>query len=167
MSEGIENRVKRAEREVHVCLNYGGVFHDGGPTTKELELAYDQGKLTDEVPQIRRFAAALNELADALEAEGQEAQEALTEREADLYYAYQLGCSFVSEADGAAVKAGFDQKFGDDTEALEQFSAGVKSEEAQRADLGMTPEQYHAHHEAKYRAFRERREAIHTASLGR
>lgn len=69
MSEGIESRVKRAEREVHACLNYGGIFHDGGPTTQELELAYDQGDLSDEIPQMRRFAAALNELADALEAD--------------------------------------------------------------------------------------------------
>ncbi|MDL4860725.1 hypothetical protein NPJ88_000110 [Halomonas elongata] len=62
-------RVKQAEREVHVCLNYGGVFHDGGPTTKELELAYEQGDLKEEVPHMRRFARALSELADALEAE--------------------------------------------------------------------------------------------------
>lgn len=68
MNEGTESRVKRAEREVHACLNYGGIFHDGGPTTQELELAYDLGDLSDEIPHMRRFAAALNELADALEA---------------------------------------------------------------------------------------------------
>ena len=68
MREGTESRVKRAEREVHACLNYGGIFHDGGPTPRGLELAYDLGDLSDEIPQMRRFAAALNELADALEA---------------------------------------------------------------------------------------------------
>lgn len=68
MEREIEDRVKRAEVEVHACLNYGGVFHDGGPTSKELEIAYEQGELSDEIPQMRRFAAALNELADALEA---------------------------------------------------------------------------------------------------
>lgn len=86
---------------------------------------------------------------------------------ADLYYAFQFGNSSVREADGAAVKAEFDQKFGNDPEALEQFNAGVKDEEAKRAELGMTPEQYHAHHDANNRAFRERRDAIHAASLGR
>lgn len=60
-------RVNAAEKQVHICLNYGGVFHDGGPTSKELELAYAQGDLADEVPQMRLLAAALNELADALE----------------------------------------------------------------------------------------------------
>jgi hypothetical protein len=65
----MSDRVKLAEKEVHACLNYGGVFHDGGPTSKELELAYEQGELGDEVPHMRRFAAALSELADALEAE--------------------------------------------------------------------------------------------------
>ena len=65
----MSDRVKLAEKEVHACLNYGGVFHNGGPTSHELELAYDQGDMADEVPHMRRFAAALNELADALEAE--------------------------------------------------------------------------------------------------
>lgn len=88
-------------------------------------------------------------------------------READLYYAFQFGCSSIREVDGAAVKAEFDQKFGNDPEALEQFNAGVKDEETKRAELGMAPEQYHAHHEAKIRALHERREAIHAASLGR
>ncbi|OAS07773.1 hypothetical protein AYO08_10640 [Pseudomonas putida] len=69
MGREIEDRVKLAEKEVDACLNYGGVFHDGGPTSKELELAYEQGDLSDEVPHMRRFAAALIELADALEAE--------------------------------------------------------------------------------------------------
>lgn len=63
------DRVKKAEREVHLCLNYGGVFHDGMPTTKELELAYDQGPIGEEISHMRRFAAALIELANALEAD--------------------------------------------------------------------------------------------------
>lgn len=63
----MSERIKAAEKEVHDCLNYGGIFHDGGPTTEELELAYQQGDLEDEVPHMRRFAAALVELADALE----------------------------------------------------------------------------------------------------
>ena len=66
-------------------------------------------------------------------------------READLYYAFQFGNSSVREAYGAAVKAELDLKFSNDPEALEQFKAGVKDEEAKRAELGMTLEQYHAH----------------------
>jgi hypothetical protein len=88
-------------------------------------------------------------------------------REATLYSAFQFGYSSVRDADGAAVKAEFDLKFGNDPEALEQFNAGVKDEEAKRAELGMTPGQYHAHYEAKNRAFHKRRDAIHAASLGR
>ncbi|MDU4254538.1 hypothetical protein [Pseudomonas sp.] len=80
------------------------------------------------------------------------------ERDAALYYAYQFGIASVCEADTAAVLSDFDQKFGDDPEALEQFNVGAKEEEAKRAALGMTPEQYHAHCEAKRHAFRERQE---------
>lgn len=60
-------RIKKAEMEVYQCLNYGGVFHDEAPTSKAIELAYEQGDLSDEIPHMRRWAAALNELADALE----------------------------------------------------------------------------------------------------
>ena len=65
----MSNRVKEAENEVYQCLNYGGIFHDEAPTSKAIELAYEQGDLSDEIPQMRRLANALNELADALEAE--------------------------------------------------------------------------------------------------
>ncbi|EGR1049103.1 hypothetical protein RZ186_003335 [Vibrio cholerae] len=63
----MSNRVKKAENEVYQCLNYGGIFHDEAPTSKAIELAYEQGDLSDEIPQMRRLANALNELADALE----------------------------------------------------------------------------------------------------
>jgi hypothetical protein len=69
MTRELENRVIRAEKEVHECLNYGGVFHDKRPTRSELELAYEQGDLSVEVAHMRRFAAALTELANALQAE--------------------------------------------------------------------------------------------------
>ncbi len=61
--------IKNAEKEVSACLNYGGIFHNGGHTTKQLELAYSQGDLKDEVAHMRRFSRALNELANAVEAE--------------------------------------------------------------------------------------------------
>jgi hypothetical protein len=61
--------LKRAEKEVDDCLNYGGVFHDGSHTTKELELVYEMGDVEDEVAHMRRFSKALSELADAVEAE--------------------------------------------------------------------------------------------------
>lgn len=65
---GMRNEaIRKAEKEVHDCLNYGGVFHDGSPTTCELELAYKQGDIKDEVLHMRRFALALNTLADELE----------------------------------------------------------------------------------------------------
>ena len=67
MIRELENRVILAEKEVHECLNYGGVFHDKGPTHCELKLAYEQGDLGTEVAHMRRFAAALTELANALE----------------------------------------------------------------------------------------------------
>ncbi|GEM77752.1 hypothetical protein [Vibrio sagamiensis] len=60
-------RVKKAEIEVYQCLNYGGIFHDEAPTSKSIELAYEQGDLSDEIPHMRRLATALNKLADALE----------------------------------------------------------------------------------------------------
>ena len=67
MTRDTENLVKQAEKEVHACLNYGSVFHDKKPTSKELELAYGQGELSDQIAYMRRFSAALNELAEALE----------------------------------------------------------------------------------------------------
>lgn len=66
--EDANERVKSAERQVQACLNYGGVFVGGTHTNQELELVYQQGDLKDEVPQMRRFASALNNLADALDA---------------------------------------------------------------------------------------------------
>jgi len=63
-------RVDHAKETVNACLNYGGVYHDGGPTTKQLELTCDHDALYDEVPQIRRLAMSLIALADALEATG-------------------------------------------------------------------------------------------------
>jgi hypothetical protein len=69
MTRELEKRVIRAEKEVHECLNYGGVFHNNRPTRSELALAYEQGDLSTEVAHMRRFAAALMELANALEAE--------------------------------------------------------------------------------------------------
>ncbi|MBI6750378.1 hypothetical protein [Pseudomonas syringae] len=69
MTRDTENWVKQAEKEVHACLNYGSVLHDKTPTSKELELAYQHGDLSDQVSYMRRFAAALNELAEALEAQ--------------------------------------------------------------------------------------------------
>lgn len=83
--------------------------------------------------------------------------EAQESREADLYHAYQYGYSTVREADSVAITDEFNRHFGDDAEALEQFKAGVKDEEAKRLELGMTPAQYHAHYIAKNQAFRERR----------
>lgn len=68
MTTELEDRVKRAERAVGECLNYGGVFHGEGPATRPLELAYEQSELDYEVAHMRRFAAALTELADSLEA---------------------------------------------------------------------------------------------------
>ncbi|MFJ7794446.1 hypothetical protein [Pseudomonas sp. NPDC096950] len=88
-------------------------------------------------------------------------------RKAYLHYAFQFGQSFVREPNGAALKAEFNQKFGDDPEAFEQFNSGIREEETKRSELGMTPEQYHAHHETNIRALNDRREAIHVASLGR
>lgn len=88
------------------------------------------------------------------------------DREADLYYALQLGYRSIREANNNAVQADFKKMFGDDPEAVEQFNAGVKQEEAKRTELGMTPGQYHAHFEAKLRAFRERRDAVYIGALG-
>ncbi|WP_304526801.1 hypothetical protein [Halomonas sp. I5-271120] len=93
--------------------------------------------------------------------------QAQEDRQADLYYAFQFGYATVRQADSDVLKAEFDQKFGDDPEAVAQFQAGVRHERVKREELGMTPDQYHAHHEAKKRAFHERQEAIHAASLGR
>ena len=59
--------VEQAEKEVNSCLNYGRVFHDGGHTTKELELAYKQGDLQSEISHMRRVANALNKWAETLE----------------------------------------------------------------------------------------------------
>lgn len=67
MTRDTENLVKQAEKEVHACLNYGCVFHDKKPTSKELELACGQGELSGQIAYMRRFSAALNELAEALE----------------------------------------------------------------------------------------------------
>lgn len=39
-------------------------------------------------------------------------------RKANLHYAFQFGQSFVREPNGAALKAEFNQKFGDDPEAF-------------------------------------------------
>jgi hypothetical protein len=69
MTRDTDKWVKQAEKEVHACLNYGSVFHDKKPTSKELELAYGHGDLSDQISYMRRFAAALNELAEALEAQ--------------------------------------------------------------------------------------------------
>lgn len=69
MTRDTENWVKQAEKEVHTCLNFGSVFHDKMPTRKELGLSYLHGDLSDQVSFMRRFAAALNELAEALEAQ--------------------------------------------------------------------------------------------------
>lgn len=69
MTRDTENWVKQAEKEVHACLNYGNVLHDKMPTSKDLELAYGHGDLSDQIAYIRRFAAALDELAEALESQ--------------------------------------------------------------------------------------------------
>ncbi|MGE8188194.1 hypothetical protein [Pseudomonas sp. NPDC086278] len=69
MTRDTDKWVKQAEKEVHACLNYGSVFHDKKPTSKELELAYGHGDLSGQISYMRRFAAALNELAEALEAQ--------------------------------------------------------------------------------------------------
>lgn len=69
MTRDTDKWVKQAETEVHACLNYGSVFHDKKPTSKELELAYGHGDLSDQISYMRRFAAALSELAEALEAQ--------------------------------------------------------------------------------------------------
>jgi hypothetical protein len=69
MTRDTENWVKKAEKEVHACLNYGSVFHDKKPTSKELELAYGHGDLSDQIANMRRFSAALDELAEALESQ--------------------------------------------------------------------------------------------------
>ncbi len=60
-------KIKNANLEVHACLNYGGIFVDGSPTIKELELAYEFGDIDEEIAHMRRFAKALNNLAKALE----------------------------------------------------------------------------------------------------
>jgi len=64
--------LKSAVKEVDACLNYGGVFHDGSHTAKELELVYEMGDVEDEIAHMRRFSKALSELADAIEAESVE-----------------------------------------------------------------------------------------------
>ncbi|MBB1333933.1 hypothetical protein [Pseudoalteromonas sp. SR41-6] len=59
--------IKNTEKEVYACLNYGGIFHDGGNTTKQLELAYSQGDIKDEIAHMRRFSRALDALANAVD----------------------------------------------------------------------------------------------------
>lgn len=71
MSQENPKRITLAEKEVRACLNYGGVYHDNARPGKALVLDYEQGELSDEVVHMRRFAAALNELADALETQGE------------------------------------------------------------------------------------------------
>lgn len=70
MSTESSSRIALAEKEVRACLNYGGVYYDSTASSKELVLDYAQGDLMDEVTHMRRFAAALNELAEALETQG-------------------------------------------------------------------------------------------------
>lgn len=63
----MNERVRKADKEVHACLNYGGIVHDVTHTRRDLEMIYEQGDLEDEIAHMRRFATALNELASALE----------------------------------------------------------------------------------------------------
>lgn len=64
-----KKRGRGPRRGSKYASHYGGFFHDGGYTAKELELVYDQGGKPDEIAHMRRFAAALTALADALETE--------------------------------------------------------------------------------------------------
>jgi hypothetical protein len=67
----MNERVRKADKEVHACLNYGGIVHDATQPCHDLRMIYEQGDLVDEIAHMRRFAAALNELASSLEDQAQ------------------------------------------------------------------------------------------------
>lgn len=67
----LKARVALAEQEVRACLNYGGIYFDYDEVcSQKLILDYSSGDLVDEVTLMRRFASALNLLADSLEEQG-------------------------------------------------------------------------------------------------
>jgi len=65
----VSERIKRAEKQVNEQLSYGGIVPSIGALGGTLEYRYQDGDLVDEIGQIRRLAAALSNLADALESE--------------------------------------------------------------------------------------------------
>lgn len=54
-------------KKVNSLLNYGGLFINGGPSDRIIEIAYYQGELPNEIDNMRELANSLNLLADALE----------------------------------------------------------------------------------------------------
>ncbi|AXQ50960.1 hypothetical protein DZC31_30035 (plasmid) [Stenotrophomonas rhizophila] len=80
--------IKRAEKQLNEQLSYGGISPSTGPFGSTLEYRYQDGDLVDEIGQMRRLAAALSSLADALESETKGTPEAQGE---SLYPVYLEG----------------------------------------------------------------------------